>query len=96
MSRAYPIDNFLRPPYELVPAAVSTLAAALMLAQPTLFMVSPAVGVASAVGFTLHALWRGRQAWRLLRRQANLTRLPRYELRSIKSKFLSANPNHKP
>lgn len=80
MGRAYPINNFLRPPYELVPAAASLAAALAVLAQPELFLLSPAVGAASAAGFALHALWRGRQAWRLLRRQGNLKRLPRYEL----------------
>lgn len=76
----YPIDNFLRPPYELMPAAVSSLAAIAVLAEPRVFMLSPAVGFASALGFALHALWRGRQGLRLLRRQWNLKRLPRYAL----------------
>lgn len=80
MGQAYPIDNFLRPPYEFIPAAASTAAAVGMLVRPELFMLSPSVSVAGASAFALHALWRGRQAWRLLRRQRNLSRLSRYEL----------------
>lgn len=80
MGRAYPIDNFLRPPYEFIPAAASTAAGVAMLARPELFMLSPAVGIAGAGALALHALWRGRQAWWLLQRQRNLSRLSRYEL----------------
>jgi len=79
---AYPIEALLRPPVELWSAAIAGLAAAVALAAPWAFLMTPGVawGAALLLG-TLCAL-RAQQGLEVLRYQRNLRRLPLYRLRS--------------
>ncbi len=80
MSGRYPIEALLRPPVELCSAAVAIAAAALAATAPSFFMLTPSVARASAAGFLVLALVRGRAGLRVVRYQRNLRRLPHYEL----------------
>ena len=83
MSR-HPIEALLRPPVELWSMLVAFATATIAILAPWALMMPP--GVAYSAGAVLFALGliRGRQAWRVLRYQRNMRRLPVYKLRSSK------------
>jgi conjugative coupling factor TraD (TOL family) len=76
----YAIDALLRPPVELWSVMVALAVAMVAAAAPWALMMPP--GIAHAVTFSLlgFAAWRTRQAWRVLRYQRRLKRMPGYRL----------------
>ena len=83
MTDRYQIEALLRPPIELYSVLISTASSALCVMAPSLLMMPRSVGYASAATlFVLVTVPRLRQAWRILRYQRNLRRLPTYKLRS--------------
>ncbi|MCP5408945.1 MAG: type IV conjugative transfer system coupling protein TraD [Chromatiaceae bacterium] len=83
MSR-HPIEALLRPPVELWSLCVSFASAAIALFAPWALMMPPGVAYAAAAALTLLGLIRGRQAWRVIRYQRNMRKLPGYRLRASK------------
>ena len=81
---SHPIEALLRPPVELWSMLVAFATATIAILAPWALMMPP--GVAYSAGAVLFALGliRGRQAWRVLRYQRNMRRLPVYKLRSSK------------
>ena len=77
---AYPVENLLRRPVELVPAGVFFTASLGPVLTPETFLLPPALAYLAAAGLVLHAGWRFTQGIRLLRYQAKLKRLSRYSL----------------
>ena len=74
----HPIEALLRPPVELWSTVVAFSTAVIAILAPWALMMPPGVAYsAGAVLFTL-GLIRGRQAWRVLRYQRNMRRLPTY------------------
>jgi conjugative coupling factor TraD (TOL family) len=78
----YPLERRLRPAYELSAAAVSALAAAMVLVVPGVFLLAPPWNVLLASALATHAAWRGAQGLRTSRYRANLRRRRRYEVGS--------------
>ena len=79
---ATPLEALLRQAYELRAAGVSALAAAVVLTNPGLFLLSPpweGLLIGALLG---HAAWRGAAGVRNLRYRANLRRQRRYEIQS--------------
>lgn len=79
---SYPLENWFRKPYELVPAAASAAAAPAAIAFRELLQLSPTAAAAFALGCAAYGAWRFNQARRIIRFQRNLKRLPLYTLRS--------------
>ncbi|TCJ20183.1 type IV conjugative transfer system coupling protein TraD [Parasulfuritortus cantonensis] len=78
---SYPIDNLLRPPVELYSAGTLFVGSAMLAATPPWVPVSAPTAMALSLGLLVGALWRGRQAWTVLRYQRNLRTLRRYSLK---------------
>jgi len=80
----HPIEALLRPPVEVWSMLVAFATATIAVLAPWALMMPP--GVAYGAGGALAALGliRGRQAWRVMRYQRNMRRLPTYRLRSNK------------
>jgi conjugative coupling factor TraD (TOL family) len=76
----HPIEALLRPPVELWSALVAFASAAIAVLAPWALMMPP--GLAYTAGVVLAGIGcvRGRQAWRVLRYQRNMRRLPVYTL----------------
>jgi conjugative coupling factor TraD (TOL family) len=79
---AHPIEALLRPPVELWSALVAFAAAAIALLAPWALMMPPGVANSAGVVLALIGLVRGRQAWRVIRYQRNMRRLPTYTVRA--------------
>jgi conjugative coupling factor TraD (TOL family) len=77
---SYPVESLLRPPVELISAGVFAACAASCYGASEYLMMTPAISVASAVGFCAAAVWRARQARHVIRYHQNLRKLPIYEL----------------
>ncbi len=75
-----PLEVWLRPPVELWTTLTAGTAAAIALAAPWALMTPPPVADAAASLLAGLAIWRARQAWRVLRYQRGLRRLPVYRL----------------
>ena len=84
MTDRYEVEVLLRPPVELTSAAVALCSAGVVLKAPQIMMMTPAVALFSAGCLSGLGLWRGRQAWRVLRYQRHLKRTPRYILSATK------------
>ncbi|MCO8166203.1 type IV conjugative transfer system coupling protein TraD [Pseudomonas sp. 21LCFQ02] len=82
MMSAYTLESLLRPPVELYTTAVSYLAAALCVLAPWTVALTPLFGLVAATGFLYLGTVRLKQAWRVLRYQANIRRLPKYSMTS--------------
>ena len=80
----HPIEALLRPPVELWSTVVAFATATIAVLAPWALMMPPGVAYAAGAALTLLGLVRGRQAWRVLRYQRNMRRLPTYKLRSDK------------
>ena len=79
---AHPIEALLRPPVELWSAVVAFAAAALAVLAPWALMMPPGVALGAAAVLGLAAGIRARQAWKVMRYQRNLRRLPVYRMRA--------------
>jgi len=80
----YEVEVLLRPPVELASAAVALCSAGVVLKAPHIMMMTPTVALFSAACLSGLGLWRGCQAWRVLRYQRHLKRTPRYVLSATK------------
>src|SRR5690606_30741719 len=78
----HPVEALLRPPVELYSAIVAGAMAGMAVLAPWALMMPPGVAYAAAGALFALALWRARQAWRVLVYQRNLRRLPTYRLRA--------------
>jgi len=76
----HPVEALLRPPVELWSALVATATAVMALLAPWALMMPPDVAYAAAAALLGLAVIRARQAWRVLRYQRNMRRLPSYRL----------------
>ena len=79
---AHPIEALLRPPVELWSALAAFAAAALAVLAPWALMMPPGVALGAAAVLGLAAGIRARQAWKVMRYQRNLRRLPVYRMRA--------------
>jgi conjugative coupling factor TraD (TOL family) len=77
----YPLDNMLRPPAELVSVGASAFAAVALVTYHATFWLEPSQAMIGAAAIAVHAVWRARQAARLMRYHRNLRRLPKYILK---------------
>ena len=80
----HPIEALLRPPVELWSMLVAFAAAAIAILAPWALMMPPGVAYGAGAALSLVGLIRGRQAWRVLRYQRNMRRLPTYKVRARK------------
>ena len=78
----HPIEALLRPPVELWSTLVAFSTATIAILAPWALMMPPGIAYAAGAVLSLIGLIRGRQAWRVLRYQRNMRRLPTYRLRS--------------
>ncbi len=78
----HPIEALLRPPVELWSTGTAFAAATLTWLAPWAWMMPPGIALATGVAFFGFGLWRGRQAWRVLRYQRRMKRLPNYQVRA--------------
>ena len=79
---AYPLESLLRPAYELRAAAVSALAAAVVMTKPSIFLLTRELALGLAGVLVCHAAWRCVAGLRILRYRANLRRQRRYVVAS--------------
>ena len=82
MTDRYEVEVLLRPPVELASALVALSAAVIVFTVPHTMMMTPVVATVSAALLVMLGIWRGRQAWRVLRYQRHLKRSPRYVMSS--------------
>ncbi|MEJ1363183.1 MAG: type IV conjugative transfer system coupling protein TraD [Candidatus Sedimenticola sp. (ex Thyasira tokunagai)] len=80
----HPIEALLRPPVELWSTLVAFATAGIAILAPWALMMPPGVAYGAGAVLGLIGLIRGRQAWRVLRYQRNMRRLPIYKVRSRK------------
>lgn len=78
----HPVEALLRPPVELWSALVAAATGSMALVAPWALMMPPGIAYAAAAALFVLALVRTRQAWRVLRYQRNMRRLPTYRLRA--------------
>lgn len=76
------MEALLRPPVELWSTCTAFAAGTLAWLAPGALMMPPGIAVATGMTFFGFGLWRGRQAWRVLRYQRHMRRLPLYQLRA--------------
>ena len=81
MSRQ-PVEALLRPPVELWTTVVAFATAVIALLAPWALMMPPGVAYATAALLTVLGMVRGHQAWRVVRYQRNMRKLPTYSLRA--------------
>ena len=79
---AHPIEALLRPPVELWSMSVAFAAGVIALLAPWALMMPPGVAYLAGTCLFLFGGVRARQAWRVLRYQRNMRRLPDYRLRA--------------
>lgn len=77
---AHPIEALLRPPVELWSTWTAFAAGALMWMAPGALMMPTGIAMAASVSLFGFGLWRGQQAWRVLRYQKHMKRLPDYRM----------------
>ncbi|HAN69552.1 MAG TPA: conjugative coupling factor TraD, PFGI-1 class, partial [Halieaceae bacterium] len=77
-----PVEALLRPPVELWSALVATATGSVALLAPWALMMPPGIATLAASALFVLAAVRTRQAWRVLRYQRNMRRLPGYRLRA--------------
>ncbi len=78
----YPLEALLRPPVELWTTLAASAAGTIAILAPWALMMPPSLAYAAAGALFTLALWRARQAWRVIRYQRNLRRLPEYRLKA--------------
>lgn len=79
---SYAIENLFRKPYEAVSATASFAGSVATIANSGALQLSTTSTIAFALGCAAHGGWRATQAYRLMKFQRNLRRLPKYELKS--------------
>lgn len=77
---AYPLESLLRSPVEMFPAAMSAIAASVLLAAPSAVNLGPSASIPLAIACATLAGVRGRQAQRIVSYHRNLRRLRHYSL----------------
>lgn len=82
MTDRYEVEVLLRPAVELVSAFTAICAAVIVFKAPVTFLMPPVVANGTGLFFVFIAVWRGRQAFRLLQYQRHLKYSPRYEMAS--------------
>ncbi|NUU69099.1 type IV conjugative transfer system coupling protein TraD [Enterobacteriaceae bacterium BIT-l23] len=82
MSNRYVIEALLRPAVELNTTAVAGVAAFVCIRAPWAVALAPSVSYVTAAGFGVLAAVRLRQGTQIIRYRRNLTRLPRYVMRT--------------
>ncbi|MBZ0071917.1 MAG: type IV conjugative transfer system coupling protein TraD [Gammaproteobacteria bacterium] len=80
----HPIEALLRPPVELWSTLVAFATAAIAMLAPWALMMPPGVAYSAGTALMLIGMIRARQAWRVMRYQRNMRRLPTYRLRADK------------
>jgi conjugative coupling factor TraD (TOL family) len=78
----HPMEALLRPPVELWSTATAFAAGTLAWLAPWALMMPPGIAAATGLTFFGFGAWRGRQAWRVLRYQHHMKRLPEYRVRA--------------
>jgi conjugative coupling factor TraD (TOL family) len=78
----HPMEALLRPPVELWSTCTAFAAGTLAWLAPWALMMPPGIATATSLTFFGFGLWRGRQAWRVLRYQHHMKRLPDYQVRA--------------
>ena len=81
---SHPIEALLRPPVELWSTLVAFAVGGIACLAPWAIMMPPDIAYATGLLFFVFGLMRGRQAWRVLRYQRAMKRLPRYCIRANK------------
>ena len=76
------MEALLRPPVELWSTCTAFAAGTLAWLAPWALMMPPGIATATSLTFFGFGLWRGRQAWRVLRYQHHMKRLPDYQVRA--------------
>ncbi|MAT91224.1 MAG: conjugative coupling factor TraD, PFGI-1 class [Halioglobus sp.] len=76
------MEALLRPPVELWSTATAFAAGTLAWLAPWALMMPPGIAMATGLTFFGFGMWRGRQAWRVLRYQHHMKRLPKYQVRA--------------
>ena len=76
------MEALLRPPVELWSTATAFAAGTLAWLAPWALMMPPGIAAATGLTFFGFGVWRGRQAWRVLRYQHHMKRLPEYRVRA--------------
>ena len=76
------MEALLRPPVELWSTCTAFAAGTLAWLAPWALMMPPGIAMATSLTFFGFGLWRGRQAWRVLRYQHHMKRLPDYQVRA--------------
>ena len=79
---AHPIEALLRPPVELWSMSVAFAAGIIAFLAPWALMMPPGVAYMTGGSLFLFAGIRAKQAWKILRYQRNMRRLPNYRLRA--------------
>ncbi|MCP5348382.1 MAG: type IV conjugative transfer system coupling protein TraD [Pseudomonadales bacterium] len=79
---SHPMEGLLRPPVELWSTATALAAGTLSWLAPWALMMPPDIALATGSTFFGFGFWRGRQAWRVLRYQHHMKRLPSYSVRA--------------
>ena len=80
----HPIEALLRPPVELWSTLVAFATAIIAVLAPWALMMPPGVAYSAGAMLMLIGMIRARQAWKVLRYQRNMRRLPTYRLRADK------------
>ena len=80
----HPIEALLRPPVELWSTLVAFATAVIAVLAPWALMMPPGVAYSASATLMLIGMIRARQAWRVMRYQRNMRRLPTYRLRADK------------
>jgi len=80
----HPIEALLRPPVELWTTLVAFATATIAILAPWALMMPPGIAYSTGAALGLLGLIRGRQAWRVIRYQRNMRKLPTYMLRADK------------
>ena len=78
----HPIEALLRPPVELWSTLVALAAAIIAMLAPWALMMPPGVAYSAGAILMLIAMIRARQAFRVMRYQRTMRRLPSYRLRA--------------
>ncbi len=80
----HPIEALLRPPVELWSTFVAFATATIAMLAPWALMMPPGVAYSASAALMLIGMIRAKQAWRVMRYQRNMRRLPTYRLRAEK------------
>ncbi len=78
----HPIEALLRPPVELWSTVVAYSAATVAILAPGSLMMPPGIAYGAAAVLAMMGTYRARQAFRVLRYQRNMRRLPTYRISS--------------